>query len=439
MDTTPRQESKLLIDETPFQVLPTLATQIGLNEAIFMQQLHWMLKYKTGKVVDGVKWVYSTQDEWMEMFPFWGRSTILRLIAKLVEAEIVLEANLNDELSRRKWYTIDYVRLDGAILRKEKKQRTDYPNFGQWANSRKRMSQLETIHRPNLGQSIVSSLDIDLTKTPSKIPNADSLSGDLDGTLSSNDLPQEAPLVPQGAPAAELETSPEEPEPAPSENLPDPTPPVAADPPLPDLDKPYIRIYSSAHGALVHIAKSATGRVLCGESVRHRESPTAPIGQHLPCEKCQTAYDNRPGQQPTTLKPPKDMPLKLAVGHHVQRFPEGEVNEYTGVLAQAIATVWRERLNTDTLSEDQYAAIARSIPIFVDWYHKECGEDTHLPEGATKLQNWYRRFPKDGTAKAPQQELVEHPDNPGEMITRRRFEIIMAEKEAVRNLYGKAS
>jgi len=33
--------SNLLIQEVPLMVLPTLATKIGLNEAMFLQQLHY--------------------------------------------------------------------------------------------------------------------------------------------------------------------------------------------------------------------------------------------------------------------------------------------------------------------------------------------------------------------------------------------------------------
>lgn len=35
--------SKLLINERPIQVLPRLAKEIGLNEEIFLQQLHYWL------------------------------------------------------------------------------------------------------------------------------------------------------------------------------------------------------------------------------------------------------------------------------------------------------------------------------------------------------------------------------------------------------------
>lgn len=34
----------LLIEEPPLQILPSLAAAIGLNEAIVLQQLYWLLQ-----------------------------------------------------------------------------------------------------------------------------------------------------------------------------------------------------------------------------------------------------------------------------------------------------------------------------------------------------------------------------------------------------------
>ena len=46
--------SRLLIDEPPLQVLPSLAREIGLNEAIMLQQIHyWLLK--SGNEFEGAK------------------------------------------------------------------------------------------------------------------------------------------------------------------------------------------------------------------------------------------------------------------------------------------------------------------------------------------------------------------------------------------------
>ncbi len=48
-----QRHSSLLIEESPLQVLPSLAKAIGLNEAIFAQQLHYWLRGKSGKEHDG--------------------------------------------------------------------------------------------------------------------------------------------------------------------------------------------------------------------------------------------------------------------------------------------------------------------------------------------------------------------------------------------------
>lgn len=60
---------KLLIDDQPLQVLPELAKAIGLNEAIFVQQLHYFLNISKHKYEDRI-WIYNTIDEWCEIFPF---------------------------------------------------------------------------------------------------------------------------------------------------------------------------------------------------------------------------------------------------------------------------------------------------------------------------------------------------------------------------------
>ena len=66
--------SSLLIDEHPLVVLPSLAKEIGLNEAIMLQQIHfWISKRKHLK--GGKHWVYNTYDGWADQFPFWSRSS----------------------------------------------------------------------------------------------------------------------------------------------------------------------------------------------------------------------------------------------------------------------------------------------------------------------------------------------------------------------------
>lgn len=120
--------SKLLIDEPPLQVLPSLAIAIGLNEAIFLQQLHYWLTptsrykphYREYKNVSR-PWIYNTyhtkKDEketgWQANFPFWSVRTIKRIVSSLKEKELIIVTDQFNTVSsnRTLWYTIDYDKL----------------------------------------------------------------------------------------------------------------------------------------------------------------------------------------------------------------------------------------------------------------------------------------------------------------------------------------
>lgn len=103
--------SKLLISEPPLLVLPSLAKLIGLNESIFIQQLHyWTLNSKN--VVEGERWLYNSYQEWQEQFPFWSTITIRRIIGSLEKQGILISSNFNKlKIDRTKWYRINYERL----------------------------------------------------------------------------------------------------------------------------------------------------------------------------------------------------------------------------------------------------------------------------------------------------------------------------------------
>ncbi len=112
--------TQLLIDEPPLQVLPSLASRVGLNEAIVLQQLHyWLGKSKNKR--DGRLWVYNSIEDWREQFPFWSASTIRRTFASLEKRNLVFSDKHNSQAwDQRKWYTINYEelrRLSRANLR----------------------------------------------------------------------------------------------------------------------------------------------------------------------------------------------------------------------------------------------------------------------------------------------------------------------------------
>jgi hypothetical protein len=109
----PARTSRLLIAEPPLMVLPSLAALIGLNEAIFLQQLHYWLQ-KSGNERDGRLWVYNTYEEWLAQFPFWSKATLRRIVNGLEESGLVLSSSAYNQskIDRTKWYSLDYDALD---------------------------------------------------------------------------------------------------------------------------------------------------------------------------------------------------------------------------------------------------------------------------------------------------------------------------------------
>lgn len=104
-----RAVTKLLINEPPLQVLPTLAVRLGLNEAIAVQQLHFAVTHFESRVVelDGHKWLRADYEFWGAQFPWWSKATIERTWKALRDKRVVhttrgREANV---------YRIDYDAL----------------------------------------------------------------------------------------------------------------------------------------------------------------------------------------------------------------------------------------------------------------------------------------------------------------------------------------
>ncbi|GAA0319111.1 hypothetical protein GCM10008967_07040 [Bacillus carboniphilus] len=104
--------NNLLINESPILVLPSLASKVGLNEAIVLQQIHYWLQKSTHEY-EGKPWVYNTYDAWTENFPFWSRSTVVRIIKKLEKLGLLISRNFNQRSAdNTKWYTINFELLE---------------------------------------------------------------------------------------------------------------------------------------------------------------------------------------------------------------------------------------------------------------------------------------------------------------------------------------
>ncbi len=119
----------LLFDEHPLVLSPTLAIELGnLNEAVFVQQLHYWIEIKreTGKnFVDGCYWVFNTYEEWAKQFPWLSIPTLRRTIDSLVKKGYVIKGNYNQKkMDHTTWYTLNYEKIM-EIDKKSKKQKDE--------------------------------------------------------------------------------------------------------------------------------------------------------------------------------------------------------------------------------------------------------------------------------------------------------------------------
>ena len=104
--------SKLLINENPLQVLPSLAVKTSLNEAIILQQIHYWLE-KSEHIHENKKWIYNSIENWCLQFPFFSKRTIERTIKQLCDRGLLIKGNFNrSKFDKTSWYSIDYEVLN---------------------------------------------------------------------------------------------------------------------------------------------------------------------------------------------------------------------------------------------------------------------------------------------------------------------------------------
>lgn len=106
--------SKLLINEPPLQVLPSLALAIGLNEALVLQQLHYLLLDPNhGRKIAEHRWIFNTVEQWIVgYFPFFSERTMRRTFRNLSKLDLIITCQPEGRISRRKYYRINMERLD---------------------------------------------------------------------------------------------------------------------------------------------------------------------------------------------------------------------------------------------------------------------------------------------------------------------------------------
>lgn len=101
---------QVLNNDTPHGFSRAIACELGYDEAIVIQQIH----YTATNERDGRLWAYNTSKDWQEKhFPFWSESKVKRVFSRLESLGVVLKTARYNHFGfdRTLWYAIDYGRL----------------------------------------------------------------------------------------------------------------------------------------------------------------------------------------------------------------------------------------------------------------------------------------------------------------------------------------
>lgn len=102
-------EEKLLVNESPLIVLPSLAACIGINHSIILQQIHYLLQNNNCIVHEGIKWRFGTYEKWLTTFKWLSSRTLQRIILDLENKNLLISKKIYESKGdRTKWYTVNY-------------------------------------------------------------------------------------------------------------------------------------------------------------------------------------------------------------------------------------------------------------------------------------------------------------------------------------------
>lgn len=88
----------------------SIAKKFGVEEAIIIHNIYfWTLKNKANKrhFYDGNYWIYNSIDAFTELFPYWSRRQIERILKNAVEKGAIIKGNYNKiAYDRTTWYAL---------------------------------------------------------------------------------------------------------------------------------------------------------------------------------------------------------------------------------------------------------------------------------------------------------------------------------------------
>lgn len=102
--------SKLLLDETPVIVLPSLVRVLGgIPEAILVQQVHY--RAQNGREHDGHRWAVETREQWSEACCLTEKQ-LRRALAETVKMGVLARFTPRHRIESTAWTRVDYDTLD---------------------------------------------------------------------------------------------------------------------------------------------------------------------------------------------------------------------------------------------------------------------------------------------------------------------------------------
>lgn len=100
-----------ILTERGLMFSASLAAEVGLNEAIAIQQvIFWTVETESGVVDDnGRRWIYNTYHKWQSQFPFWSVDTVKRVMTSLREKNLILVEKLRkSNHDHTNYYTVNW-------------------------------------------------------------------------------------------------------------------------------------------------------------------------------------------------------------------------------------------------------------------------------------------------------------------------------------------
>lgn len=116
--------STLSYENKTLLLQPSVVRQLGRSQSLFLQQLHYYLDSNTSiKMIDGIRYIGKTFDDWKHSIEIYSVSTIKRCITSLRELGIISTIKLNKSKGDHKnFYTINYEKLKEIGLLKDQNE-----------------------------------------------------------------------------------------------------------------------------------------------------------------------------------------------------------------------------------------------------------------------------------------------------------------------------